>query len=153
MEKVYLKYGIGIAIALIAYFLLTKVLGLHQYPVLSAANAVIFGAGILLAMKTYKANKSNFKYEQGFQLGLFTGGIATILFAIFMSVYIFMIDTQFAHAILDSWGLNFNKGALIVIVSLVMMGFSTTLVLTLAFMQLLKESWNTPEGKRNTMSK
>ncbi|QNJ97262.1 DUF4199 domain-containing protein [Constantimarinum furrinae] len=153
MEKVYLKYGIGIAIALIAYFLLTKVLGLHQYPVLSAANAVIFGAGILLAMKTYKANKSNFKYEKGFQLGLFTGGIATILFAIFMSVYIFMIDTQFAHAILDSWGLNFNKGALIVIVSLVMMGFSTTLVLTLAFMQLLKESWNTPEGKRNTMSK
>jgi hypothetical protein len=153
MEKVYFRYGIGIAIALIAYFLLTKVLGLHQYPVLSAANGVIFGAGILLAMKSYKANKPNFKYQKGFQLGLFTGGIGTILFAIFMSVYIFMIDTQFANAILDSWGLEFNKGALIMIVSLVIMGFATTLVLTLAFMQLLKESWNTPEGKRNTLSK
>ena len=143
MGKYYLKYGIGIAVALVAYFLLTKMLGLHKYPILSAANAVIFGAGILFAMKKYKLEKSNFKYEKGFQVGLFTGGFATILFSVFMAVYIFQIDTQFAHAILDSWGLNYNKGGLIVIISLVMMGFSTTLVLTLAFMQLLKESWNT----------
>ncbi|PKA82702.1 uncharacterized protein DUF4199 [Ulvibacter sp. MAR_2010_11] len=142
MGRYYIKYSVGIAIALIAYFLLTKLLGLHKYPILSAVNAVIFGAGILMAMKKYKLDKANFKYEKGFQIGLFTGGIATILFAIFMAIYIFQIDTQFAHAILDSWGLNYNKGGLIVITSLVMMGFSTTLVLTLAFMQLLKESWN-----------
>ncbi|MAP53634.1 DUF4199 domain-containing protein [Altibacter sp.] len=143
MGKYYIKYGIGIAIALIAYFLLTKLLGLHQYPILSAANGVIFGAGILMAMKAYKADKENFKYQKGFQIGLFAGGIATILFAVFMSLYIFQIDTQFAEAILDSWGLTYNKGGLIVIISLVIMGFATTLVLTLAFMQLLKESWNT----------
>ena len=143
MGKFYIKYGIAIAIALVAYFLLTKLLGLHKYPILSAANAVIFGAGILFSMKKYKSEKSNFKYEKGFQVGLFTGGIATILFSVFMAIYIFQIDTQFAHAILDSWGLNYNKGGLIVIISLVMMGFSTTLVLTLAFMQLLKETWNT----------
>ncbi|MCW8981804.1 MAG: DUF4199 domain-containing protein [Altibacter sp.] len=143
MGKYYIKYGIGIAIALIAYFLLTKLLGLHQYPILSAANGVIFGAGILMAMKSYKTDKTNFKYQKGFQIGLFSGGIATVLFAAFMSLYIFQIDTQFAEAILDSWGLSYNKGSLIVIMSLVIMGFATTLVLTLAFMQLLKESWNT----------
>ncbi|MCW9036359.1 DUF4199 domain-containing protein [Altibacter sp.] len=143
MGKYYIKYGIGIAMALIAYFLLTKLLGLHQYPILSAANGVIFGAGILMAMKSYKTDKTNFKYQKGFQIGLFSGGIATVLFAAFMSLYIFQIDTQFAEAILDSWGLSYNKGSLIVIMSLVIMGFATTLVLTLAFMQLLKESWNT----------
>jgi hypothetical protein len=143
MGKYYIKYGILIAIVLVAYFLLTKILGLHKYPILSAVNAVIFGTGILFAMKKFKTEKSNFKYEEGFQVGLATGGIATILFSVFMAVYIFQIDTQFAHAILDSWGLNYNKGGLIVIMTLVMMGFSTTLILTLAFMQLLKESWNT----------
>ena len=133
----------GITVALIAYFLLLKLIGWHQYPILSAANGVIYGAGLLMAMKKFKSESESFDYARGFQLGLVTGGLATILFSLFMAVYIFQIDTQFAHAILDSWGLNYNKGGLIIIVSLIMMGFSTTLVLTLAFMQLLKESWNT----------
>jgi uncharacterized membrane protein len=142
MKKYYMKYGIGIGIAMIAYFLLTKLIGLHQYPVLSALNGVIIGAGIFLSLRSYKTNSDSFKYQDGFQLGLFTGGLATILFSVFMAVYIFQIDTQFAEAVLDTWNLNFNKGSLILIFSLVIMGFSTSFILTLAFMQLLKESWN-----------
>ena len=142
MGKYYTKYGIGTAIVLILYFLLTKLLGLHQYPILSALNAVFFGVGIFYALKAYKTTTNDFKYQDGFQIGLFTGGLATIVFSIFMAVYIFQFDHQFANAVLDSWKLNFNKGSLILIVSLVIMGFSTTFVLTLAFIQLLKDSWN-----------
>lgn len=143
MRSLAIKYGIGIAFVLVAYFLLLKLIGLHQYPIFSAFNGVIYGAGILFVMKRFKAESESFDYLEGFQLGLFTGGLATALFSFFMALYIFQIDTQFASAILDSWGLNYNKGGLIIIVSLVMMGLSTALVLTLAFMQLLKESWNT----------
>lgn len=143
MKNLAVKYGIGITLALVAYFLLLKLIGLHNYPILSAFNGVIYGAGILMVLKQFKDGRESFDYLVGFQLGLFTGAIATALFTFFMAFYIFQIDTQFAHAILDSWGLNYNKGGLIIIVSLAMMGFSTTLVLTLAFMQLLKESWNT----------
>ncbi|MEM7187053.1 MAG: DUF4199 domain-containing protein [Bacteroidota bacterium] len=142
MARYYTKYGLGIVIFMIGYFLLTKLIGWHQFPVLSALNGLFIGAGIFLALKKYKAESDGFKYQDGFQLGLFTGGLATIVFAIFMALYIFQIDTQFAQAVLDSWGLNYNKGSLILIISLVIMGFSTTFVLTLAFMQLLKESWN-----------
>jgi len=142
MAKYYTKYGLGIAIAMILYFLLTKMVGLHQYPVLSAMNGLFIGAGIFFALKSYKANTTSFKYQEGFQLGLFTGGLATVVFSVFMAVYIFQIDTQFAEAVLESWGLDYNKGSLILIISLVIMGFSTSFVLTLAFMQLLKESWN-----------
>lgn len=145
MGKIYSSFGIGTAVVLIAYFLLTKLIGLHQYPVLSAANGVIIGAGIFFALKKYKAKADSFKYQDGFELGLFTGGMATIIFSTFMALYIFIVDTEFAKAILDSWNLNFNKGSLILIISLVIMGFSTTFVLTLSFMQLLKESWN-PKG-------
>ncbi|MBT8262419.1 MAG: DUF4199 domain-containing protein [Bacteroidia bacterium] len=142
MGKIYSTYGTGTAVVLVAYFLLTKLIGLHQYPVLSAANGVIIGAGIFFALKKYKSTVEAFKYQDGFQLGLFTGGLATIIFSTFMALYIFIVDTEFAKAILDSWNLNFNKGSLILIISLVIMGFATTFVLTLSFMQLLKESWN-----------
>ena len=142
MTSHYTRYGLGTAVILIAYFLVTKLLGWHEYPILSAFNGVIYGAGLYYALQTYKKTTPSFRYEDGFQLGLFVGGIATILFAAFMAVYVFAIDQEFARAVLDSWGLNFNKGSLIMIVSLIIMGFATTFVLTLAFMQLLKESWN-----------
>ena len=142
MQKYYVKYGLGIAGALIAFFLLTKLIGLHKYPILSAVNGLIYGAGIFYAVKNYKASTDSFKYQDGFQVGLFVGGLATMVFTAFMAIYIYQIDTEFAEAILDSWGLNFNKGSLIILLSLFIMGLSTTFVLTLAFMQLLKESWN-----------
>lgn len=142
MDKNYLKYGFGIAGTMIFYFLALKLIGLHQYPILSAANGLIIGSGIFYALKNYKKSVKNFKYEDGFQLGLFTGVLATIVFVIFIAIYIYHIDTQFAVAILDSWGLSYDKGALILIFSIFIMGFSTTFILTLAFMQLLKDSWN-----------
>lgn len=151
MSKIYTRYGILIAVVLIAYFLLSKLIGLHHYPVFSAANGVVFGVGILLAMKKYKGDKNNFKYQKGFQLGIFTGGLATLLFTIFMALYMYMVDTEFAKNILDSWGWNYETGTLMILMSLVVMGFATSMVLTLAFMQLLKSSWNTPDGKRNTL--
>jgi len=142
MKKHAITYGLGIAIALILYFLLTKVIGLHKYPVLSAFNGVIIGAGIFYALRSYKRGNSGFKYQDGFQIGLFAGSIASVIFAAFMAIYIFTIDTQFATSVLDSWSSNFNKGSLILIISLAIMGISTSFVLTLAFMQLYKESWN-----------
>jgi len=143
MGKYEIKYGIGIAVTLIAYFLLSRILGLHRFPIFSAMNGVIYGAGIMMAMKSFKLSDTSFKYERGFQVGLFCGVIATLIFVGFMAIYMFQLDTEFANGILDSWGLNYNKGALMVLVTLVMMGISTSLVLTLAFMQLLKTSWNT----------
>ena len=142
MKKHIITYGFGIAAALIVYFLLTKLVGLHKYPILSAFNAVIIGAGIFYALRSYKRASSNFRYQNGFQVGLFAGSLAAVLLAVFMACYIFMIDVQFASAVLDSWNMNFNKGSLILIISLTIMGISTTFVLTLAFMQLLKDSWN-----------
>lgn len=142
MKKHIITYDFGIAAALIVYFLLTKLVGLHKYPILSAFNAVIIGAGIFYALRSYKRASSNFRYQNGFQVGLFAGSLAAVLLAVFMACYIFMIDVQFASAVLDSWNMNFNKGSLILIISLTIMGISTTFVLTLAFMQLLKDSWN-----------
>ncbi|MCG2418069.1 DUF4199 domain-containing protein [Aequorivita sp. F47161] len=151
MFKVYSRYGVWIAIALIAYFLLLKLIGFHQYPELSSINGLIFGFGIYIAMKKYATAENNFKYEKGFEVGLFTGGIASILFTIFMAIYMYQIDTEFAAGIMERWNLEYSLGTLMLILSVLIMSFATTIVLTLAFMQLLKKSWNTQDGKRHTM--
>ena len=89
--------------------------------------------------------------EKGFEVGLLCGGIATILFTSFMAVYMYQIDTEFAAHIMEKWNLEYDLGTLMLVLSIFIMGLSTTLVLTLTFMQLLKKSWNTPDGNRNTL--
>ncbi|HLU50809.1 MAG TPA: DUF4199 domain-containing protein [Flavobacteriaceae bacterium] len=151
MFKVYSRYGIGIAVILIVYFLLLKLMGLHQYTVLSAANGLIYGVGIYMGIKHYNSRKNNLKYEKGFEVGLFCGGIATVLFGAFMAIYMYQIDTEFSANILKSWNLEYDLGTFTLLISILLMGFATTFVLTLTFMQLLKKSWNTKDGKRNTL--
>ncbi len=151
MFKVYSRYSIWIAVILIAYFLLLKLVGLHQYPVLSSVNGLIFGFGIYMAMKNYSSRKNKFKYEKGFQVGLFSGGIASIIFTIFMAIYMYQIDAEFSDAIMERWNVEYDMGTLMLLISILIMGFATTLVLTLSFMQLLKKSWNTQDGNRNTL--
>lgn len=151
MFKISSTYGIWIAIVLIAYFLLSKLVGLHQYPAFSILNGAIYGVGLYMVIKTYRLKTSDWKYEKGFEIGLFTGGIATIIFTIFMAIYMYQIDGVFAANILESWSLDYDLGTSMLLISMLIMGFATTVVLTLAFMQLHKKSWNTPDGNRNTL--
>lgn len=142
MTKHYTKYGFLITALLIAYFLLLRLFNLHTITVLSSFNAVIFGFGIYLAITSYKKSKKTFKYEKGFQVGLLSGFFAAVLFGISMAVYMYHIEPSFAKTIIDSWDINISNGPFILIVSVLIMGLATSFVLTLAFMQLLKESWN-----------
>lgn len=151
MNKIYTRYGLWIAVILIAYFLILKLVGLHQYPVLSAANGLIYGAGLYMAIKKYNSLEGDIKYEEGFEVGLLSGGIASVIFTIFMAVYMYQIDTEFAAAIMKTWNLEYDLGTLMILISILIMGFATTLILTLSFMQLLKRSWNTRDGNRNTL--
>lgn len=151
MTKIYSRYGILIAIILIAYFLLSKLMGLHQYYALSAVNGLIYGVGLYLAIKKFGDSENEMKFEKGFELGLFTGAVATVIFTIFMAIYMYQIDTDFAAAFMDQWGLEYNSGTLVLLISILIMGFVTTLVLTFSFMQLLKKSWNTRDGNRNIL--
>jgi hypothetical protein len=148
MRKLYIKYGIIIAVLLFLYFLLLGMFNLETYTVLSAFNAVIYGAGIYYAIVSYKRAKEKFKFEKGFQVGLYSGFFATILFGIAMAIYMYHIDTSFAEAILEGWKTNYNNGPSVLLISILVMGFSTSFILSFAFMQLLKESWNTKETEK-----
>ena len=146
MAKLYFKYGAGIATFLILYFLALKIVGLHIYPVLSAFNGIIIGGGIFIAISNYKGSHKHFKYEKGFQVGLYSGSFGSFLFTLFMAIYIYHLDENFAVQILGNWESNYNYPSLLIFTILIM-GLATSFILTLAFMQVLKESWNTTHKK------
>ncbi len=151
MSKIYSTYGLLTAGLLIAYFLLIRLIGWHQYPILSSANGIIFGIGIYLAITKFRNQFKEEKYEKGFQVGLVCGIIATVVFTIFMAIYMYQLDTEFAYNIMEQWNMEEDLGTFTLLITISLMGIATSLILTFSFMQLLKTSWNTKDGNRNTL--
>lgn len=93
MEKIGLKYGLFTALSLIAYFLLMKLIGLEQIIELRFLNGLIMAIGITLAIRGYKKSRNGaIGYFSGIGVGLITAIIGTVLFAVFMVVYIKTFD-------------------------------------------------------------
>ncbi|MGW1454656.1 DUF4199 domain-containing protein [Salegentibacter agarivorans] len=146
-----IKYSLIIAVGLIVYFLFLSLFNLHIYPLFSLFNGVIMAGGMWLALKAYRSSKgSKFKYQKGFMASLLTGFNATILFTIFFALYATELNPDFLNNLINMWRTDYGTDIGIVLFVVAVMGFATSLVLTLAYMQLFKDSWNTKEGQEHT---
>ncbi|MGC1514065.1 MAG: DUF4199 domain-containing protein [Maribacter sp.] len=141
------RFGIAASGSLIAYFLILSLLGLHTNVFYSLFNGVITGFAIYEAIKYYKIKMGDdFRYSGGFLAGLTTGGVATLIFTLFFAIYSEELQPGYLELLSTQWAGEYRSFEAIVFFVVAIMGFSTTLVLTLSFMQLFK-SRNTP--KRN----
>ncbi|HEY9185397.1 MAG TPA: DUF4199 domain-containing protein [Salegentibacter sp.] len=146
-----IKHGVAVAAGLIAYFLILSLFGAHKYPIYSLFNGVIMAFGMWEAIKYYRLSAGNkFKYQKGFMTGLLTGFNATIIFTIFFGIYATEIDPGFKDEIVTMWVDDWFISIGMLLFTVALMGFATSIVLTLTFMQLKKDSWNTKEGKKHT---
>lgn len=138
-----IRYGALIAVGLIVYFLVLSLVGVQTNPIFSIGNGIIVALGLYKAMKDYKHEKGKrFEFQKGFMAGLFTGFNATIIFTTFFAIYVTNINTNFLPEMLANWSSHYHVGVGVVVFVAAIMGFATTFVLTLSFMQLFKESWN-----------
>lgn len=141
--SVALKYGLYITASLISFFLILRLFDLHENPWLRLFNGVFMCTGIYYAIKKYKSKLGkDFTYIDGAKTAIITGFIATIIFTIFMAVYMFHIDTAFTEKLLGSSFVDYEIGANILLFIIFIEGLSSTVVLTLAFMQIFKKSHN-----------
>lgn len=149
MKKIALpvRYGIAISGSLTAFFLILSLFKAHTSPVYSMFNSVIMAFGIYEAIKVYKLRQGDkFNYTNGFSVGIITGFVATLIFTIFFTLYATEIDTLFLSQLLDVFKGDYNVGIGLVAFVVAIMGFATTVVLTLSFMQLFKNSRNVPQN-------
>jgi predicted membrane metal-binding protein len=138
-----IRFGIATSGCLIAYFLILSLLGLHTNIFYSLFNGIITGFGIYEAIKYFKIKKSAlFTYSNGFISGLVTGGVATLVFTIFFALYSTELNPGFLEELSTQWANEYASFEAIIFLVVAIMGFSTTLVLTLSFMQLFKPSNN-----------
>jgi len=146
-----IKYGLAIAVGLIVYFLILSFFNAHIYPLFSLFNGLIMAAGMWLALRAYRNSKgAKFKYQKGFMACLLTGFNATIIFSIFFALYATELNPDFLDNLINMWRTDYGTEIGIVLFVVAIMGFATSLVLTLAYMQLFKKSWNTREGQEHT---
>lgn len=139
--SVAVKYGLFVAASLIAYFLILRLFGLHDAPWLRMANGIFMAVGIYFAIKYYKYKSQNdFTYVDGFKTGLLTGFIATGVFLIFMAVYIFHLDPDFATDVLAKWFDYGNQNGGLLIIIILIEGLASTAILSLTCMQIFKKS-------------
>lgn len=148
-----IRFGIAITAGLIAYFLVLALFGLHTNPVYSLFNGVITGFGIFEAIKYYKLSKGkDFEYGDGFAVGVVTGFVSTILFTAFFALYAANINPDFLSTMIDRWETTYNTSLGSVVFVVAIMGFATSAVLTLSFMQLFKQSWNPKKKSSKSIS-
>ncbi|ALM08714.1 membrane protein [Sediminicola sp. YIK13] len=134
-----IRFGIATSGSLIAYFLILSLFGLHTNIFYSLFNGVITGFGIFEAIKYLRLQEGKaFNYTKGFSAGIVTGFMATIVFTIFFAFYTTEVDTGFLAELSKVWFKDYKTEGGIVFFTVAIMGFSTSLVLTLAFMQLFK---------------
>ncbi|TXD83786.1 DUF4199 family protein [Subsaximicrobium wynnwilliamsii] len=146
--RVALRYGIFMAISLIAYFLIVRLFDLHENPWLRLLNGVVMVAGISLAIKHYKLiDAEGLSYINGIKIGILTGFTATIIFTIFMAIYMFHIDPEFTQTILEDWLRNYDSGAGVLVFIIFLEGMGSSVVLSLALMQFFKKSYQKQQKK------
>ncbi|MGM0634631.1 MAG: DUF4199 family protein [Bacteroidota bacterium] len=134
-----IRFAVALTTSLIAYFLILSLFNLHTNPFFSLFNGVITGFAIYEAIRYRRIELGeNYNYSTGFSAGIVTGFLATILFTIFMTVYAAEINPGFIPMLLEEFSSSFDISIGVYAFVVFLMGLATSVVLTLAFMQLYK---------------
>lgn len=95
------NYGLRIAVGLIAFFFLMKIIGLGHNAELRLLNLVILTAGIWAALRKFKeTHTERLNYFRGLIMGVATGAVASLVFGLFLFLYM-QLDPAFMQSIRD----------------------------------------------------
>jgi hypothetical protein len=82
------NYGVRIAGGLMLYFIIMKFAGLSHYPELRLLNLLILVGGIYFALRKFKkTHEDRLNYFRALITGVATGAIGSIVFAVFLFLY------------------------------------------------------------------
>ena len=94
-ERFGIRYGLFVGVGYIAFFLLMKVLGLHEKPQLAYLNGIILAIGVVLGIKAYKTSvNGNIDYLPGIGVGFMVSLVSSIILGLFFIAYS-SIDKEF----------------------------------------------------------
>lgn len=137
--KTGVQYGIQVASGLIIYFITMKIFNLSQHMGLRFFNILIVIFGVYYSIKSYQKThqKKEDDYLDGVGVGLSTVFVSTVLFSMFMYIYMAFINPNFIEIIrLHSFGEIMN--IYIITFSIFIEGLGFGAIATFISMQWLK---------------
>lgn len=96
------SYGLRIAAGLIGFFLVMKLVGLSHIVELRVLNLFILMGGVYMALKRFKeSHNGQIDYLRGMVTGIATSAIGSVVFAVFLFIYMQM-DSEMMRFIIEN---------------------------------------------------
>lgn len=132
------KYGAFTAVGLLIFFFIMRLLDLLYVVELRVFNVVIMVIGINMAVKELKKRSpETFTYFKGMGTGVLTGIIASILFGLFVFIYVSFIDTGLMQSIIENEPMGRFMNPYIVSVIIAVEGIASALLVSFILMNYL----------------
>lgn len=144
------NYGIKIAGGLIAFFLVMKLVGLAHHYELRFLNVFFQVGGIYFALKKFKeTHDEHMNYFRALVTGVATGAISSVLFALFLFVYM-SLDTSFMQGVIDNEPMGRYLNPYITAFMVALEGLFSGLLFTFIIINYLDtDDVNDPQGESN----
>jgi uncharacterized membrane protein len=141
------NYGIRIAGGLIVYFLAMNIMGLGHHVELRLVNLIILTVGVYLALKKFKTTHSdNLNYFRGLIMGVATAGIGSLVFGIFLFIYM-QADASMMQSIIDNEPMGRYLNPYMAAFIVVLEGFFSGLLVTFVLLNwVTTDEVNAPHG-------
>lgn len=141
MWSIGLRIGLITSAALLAYFFLMKILGLHLVLELRFFNAVILAVGVCVGLAKLKREHPNGEYYlQGLGEGFFISVIATVPFALAISLYTLYVDAELLGQVTATFSKSIYINALNIFTGLAMEGIASGTIIGFVAMQYFKRN-------------
>lgn len=96
------SYGLRIAIALIVYFMIMKIVGFSHHAELRLLNLFILVGGVYFALKRFKStHEDRLNYFRALITGVATAAIGALIFAAFLFLYM-QFDSDLMQSVKDN---------------------------------------------------
>jgi hypothetical protein len=141
-------YTLLMALALIMYFLIINKIGYGAQSYLSLFNVIIVGIGIFFVIRNVHKNTVKFKYLDGFVAGIKSGFVATLIFTVFMAIYLFEIDPELAQELKKQITTAGEEIEFALLLSILLSGVATSIVTPLVILPIYMKSWNTKDTRK-----
>lgn len=141
------NYGLKIAGGLIVYFVIMKAAGLGHHVELRLLNLVILVAGIFMALKKFKqTHEDHLNYFRGLIMGVATGGVGSLLFGVFLFIYM-KLDASMMESIIANEPMGRYLNAYMAAFIVVLEGFFSGLLVTFVLLNWVDtDDVNDPQG-------
>jgi hypothetical protein len=153
LQQTAIKYGLITTAGLIGYFLLMKLVGLHQIAELRMLNLIILIAGVWLAIRSYKRKTDDeMDYLQGFGIGMLTSAVSVIIFSVFIFIYLNFLDPAFMETLKQNEAFGQYLNPYMAAVAIFFEGMGSALILSFIIMQYMKGSMLGDMKKKEKLS-